>query len=86
MENDESTCSKEPFKKGKGYLDERHSHHVLLDVVFDGVAYPHNELVRDHEDQNIRSLHRLRQVWNSPLSRRPTKERETQQARTERDV
>lgn len=36
-------------------------------MVFNGVAHPHDELVRDHKDQDVGSFHRLSQVWNSQL-------------------
>lgn len=54
------------------HLDERHSHCILLDVVFDSVAHSHNELVRHHKDQDVGSFHRLHQVWNSQLRKRET--------------
>lgn len=65
------SCAKMMMKvvvKAKCYLDERHSHSILLDVLFNGVTHPDDELVRDHKDQDVGSLHRLDQVWNSPLT------------------
>lgn len=44
-------------KRGKSYFDERHPHSVLLDMLFDGVTHPQDELVRHHEDQDVCSLH-----------------------------
>lgn len=58
------------WKSEKRCLDERHSYGVLLDVVFNGVAHPQNELVRDHKYQDVSSHHGLNQVWNSQLAER----------------
>lgn len=52
------------------YFDERHSHGVLLDVLLNGVTHSQNELVGHHEDQDVGSFHRLRQVWNGYLTER----------------
>lgn len=52
------------------YFDERHSHGVLLDVILNGVTHSQNELVGHHEDQDVGSFHRLRQVWNGYLTER----------------
>lgn len=56
----------------KSYLDERHSHRILLYVAFDCVAHSHNKLVRHHKDQDVDSFHRLHQVWNGQLRKRET--------------
>lgn len=61
----------------KCHLDERHSYSILLDVVFNGVAHSHDELVRDHEDQDVGSLHRLSQVRNSQLMKKEGKHGES---------
>lgn len=58
------------WRSEKRYLDEGHSHGVFLDVVFNGVAHPQNELVRDHKYQDVSSCHRLNQVWNGQLMER----------------
>lgn len=50
------------------YFDERHSHGVLLDVLFNGVTHSQNELVGYHEDQDVGPFHRLHQVWNGYLT------------------
>lgn len=45
------------WKDSRANLDEGHSDGVLLDVVLDGVAHPHNELMGDHKDQDVSSFY-----------------------------
>lgn len=50
-------ASRKERKRKSSYLDERHPHSVLLDMIFNGVTHPQDELVRHHEDQDVCSLH-----------------------------
>lgn len=54
--------------EGSLYLNERHPHSILLDVLFDGVTNSDDKLMRDDKYQDVSSFHRFSQVWNGHLS------------------
>lgn len=74
-------CFKRKILLGWCYLDKRHPYRILFYVIFDGVTHSYNKLVRNHEDQDVSSFHRLDQVWNSHLMKERSQSRTWDQQR-----